>query len=167
MKYNTKIEDIGRNTLKALYSVYTQDQVNNFLEECTQEEFIKLHGELKGIEDQLKIALKSSRQKRFAEVFGGLALGAIGVYFFHNTSTTYSYMSSLITNPGAHAPEEYSFGVVNAMGMSLILGIACVGLGIFVTQFALFDDSKKQTIKEVVLPQICNLEDTVKKYSKY
>ncbi len=166
MKYNEKIKDIGRDIKKTLYSTYTPDKINMFLEECTEEEFTKLHEDLKGIENQLKIALKSSRKKRFAEVFGGLALGAIGVYFFYNTSETYSYVCSLVTNPEAHAPEEYSYGVVDAMGMSFLLGIAGVGLGLLVAQFALFDDSKKQAIKEVVLPQICTLEDTIIKYSK-
>jgi len=166
MKYNKKIKNIGRDIKKTLYSTYTAGGVDKFLEECTEEEFTKFHEELKGIEDKLKIALKDSRKKRFAEVCGGLALGTIGGYFFYNAFKTYSYIGSLVTNPQAHASEQYSYGIVDALGMSLFLGIANVGLGVLVAQFAFFDDSKNQAIKEVVLPQICKLEDTVKKYSK-
>lgn len=166
MKYNEKIKDIGRDIKKTLYSTYTPDQINMFLEECTKEEFTKLHEELKGIENQLKIALKSSRKKRFAEVFGGLALGATGVYLFCEGVKTDSYLNYLIANPEALESVQYPSMLAEGAYISLFLGAVTFSLGVFTAVSSFLDDSKDKALQKVVYPQLNDLEDTIIKYSK-
>jgi preprotein translocase subunit Sss1 len=163
MRHNRRLQDLGKYTRKTLTSVYTKNQIDGFLKNCTKKEY----SGLLGIENQLKKALKPARKEFSYLLSTGTALElASGFMFYKSIQDLYSSLGYSFPESKAHDMLDL-FGSSGNSWLTGLLGIATAGLGMFLIGAATSEREKKErAIREIVYPYVYNLRDTVEKYSK-